>query len=785
VADSRSLENPVDFDAFREVATQLRASQARLQSIIETAPECIKVISADGHIREMNVAGLAMLEAGTLAEVQDRPLSEFVASEHRAAFAALHRRVMSGGTGALEFEVVGLQGARRWLETRAVPLRGDAGDVQALLGITRDVTERRRTEERLRASEERFREITERIEEVFWITDPGKNEMLYVSPAYEKIWGRTCDSVYASPRDWLEAVHPGDRERLDDAVHTRQAAGTYDEEYRIVRPDGGVRWIHERAFPMRDAAGHVFRIVGVAEDVTGRKRNEEELRYSQEKFSKAFQSSPDSLVLSRVADSRIIEVNDVFVRLTGHSRAETIGRTTTELGVWADLQDRDRYLAALRGGSVREQPARFHMKGGTILDGLVSGEIIRLGEDLVALTTIRDVTDLKRAEEERRTLETQLLQSQKMEAIGRLAGGVAHDFNNMLGVILGYADIALRKLRPVDPLHRNLVAIRDAAQRSAELTRQLLAFSRQQVIAPRVIDLNDRLQGMERLLQRVIGEDVSLEFRLAPDTWPVSMDPSQVDQVLANLAVNSRDAMPDGGKLIVETANVRLDAAYSRRHSGARPGEYVMLTVSDTGSGMDEVTRERAFEPFFTTKPEGKGTGLGLATVYGAVKQNNGFIDIYSEPRQGTTIRLYIPRAGPDQTAPPEAVPAAAPARGQETVLVVEDQDQLREIAREMLEELGYTVLVAAGPADALRLCEGHGGEIHLLFTDVVMPQMNGKELAGRIQAMRPRVKALFTSGYTADTIAHRGVLEAGISFLEKPFSMDALARKVREVLAP
>ena len=642
----------------------LRVRETRLQSIIATAPECIAIHAPDGRLLEMNAAGLAMLEAATLAEVQDRPLMDFVSPEHRAPFAELHRRVMSGGTGVLDFAVKGLKGTRRWLEIRAVPLRGDAGEIQALLGMTQDVTEHRQTEERLRASEEA-------------------------------------------------------------------------------------------------------------------------LRHSEEKFSKAFQSSPDSLVMSRLDDGRIVEVNEVFVRLTGYSREEAMGRTTLDLGLWGDPGDRERYLTALRGGGgVRDQAAQFRRKVGTLIDGLVSGEIIRLGEELVALTTIRDVTDRKRAEEERSTLEAQLRHSQKMEAIGRLAGGVAHDFNNMLGVILGYADIALRKLSPIDPLRRNMAGIRDAAQRSADLTQRLLAFSRQQVIAPRVIDLNARLMGMERLLQRVIGEDVALEFVLAPDAWPVSMDPSQVDQVLANLAVNARDAMPDGGKLIVETANVSLDAAYCRQHAGARPGENVMLAVSDTGTGMDERTRERAFEPFFTTKAEGKGTGFGLATVYGVVKQNDGFIDIHSEPGHGTTVKLYIPRAQADEMAQPAAASNPAPSRGHETVLLVEDQNQLREIAREMLEDLGYTVLVAASPGDALTLCEEHTGEIHLLFTDVVMPNMNGKELAGRVQTLKPGIRTLFTSGYTADTIAHRGVLAAGIWFLEKPFSMDSLARKVREVLS-
>jgi two-component system cell cycle sensor histidine kinase/response regulator CckA len=775
----------VDIDTTDRQRTQaaLRASQARLRSIIETAPECVKVLSPTGDLLEMNAAGLAMLEARTLAELQERPLIEFVLPEHRSAFKDLHQRVMLGGSGSLEFEVAGLLGTHRWLETRAVPLRGDEDEVQSLLGLTRDVTERRRTEEQLRSSEERFRQITDRIGEVFWMTDPVKNEVLYVSPAYERIWDRDRSSLCADPLEWLEAVHADDRPRMR-AVWPRQADGNFDEEYRIVRPDGSVRWIHHRAYPLLDAAGEVYRLVGVAADVTAENEALESLRHSEEKFSKAFESSPDGLVMSRLRDGQIVEVNEAFVRLSGYSRDEVVGRTTLDLGLWVHPRDRERYLEALMARrSVRDEAAQFRSKAGEVLEAAVSGEIISLSDESVALTTIRDVTDRKRAERERATLEAQLRQSQKMDAVGRLAGGVAHDFNNMLGVILGYSDIALRQIDAGHPLFKSLNAIREAAERSAELTRQLLAFSRQQTIAPRVLDLNGQLSGMKSLLERIIGEDVSLEFTLAAQLWPVLMDPSQVDQAVANLAANARDAMPNGGTLGVETANVSVDDVYCRRLPGLRPGDYVTLTVTDSGDGMDEATRERAFEPFFTTKPEGKGTGLGLATIYGMVKQNDGFVGIYSEVGQGTAIRLYLPRSaqGPEVGTGKATTPALA--RGHETLLVVEDQEELREVARILLEELGYLVLEGTSPEDALELCERHPGEIHLLFTDVVMPTMNGKELAQRVKALRPAIRILFTSGYTADTIAHRGVLEPGIHFLEKPFTLDSLSRKVREVL--
>jgi CheY-like chemotaxis protein len=370
-----------------------------------------------------------------------------------------------------------------------------------------------------------------------------------------------------------------------------------------------------------------------------------------------------------------------------------------------------------------------------------------------------------------------------MEAIGRLAGGIAHDFNNMLGVILGYADLALRRLSAADPLTKSLAGIKAAAERSADLTRQLLAFSRRQAIAPRVLDLDAQLRGMESLLRRIIGEDVELVFRLAHGGWLVSIDPSQLDQVLANLAVNARDAMPAGGRLVVATENVTLDEAYCRIHPEAVPGQYVCLSVSDDGCGMDAATLSRAFEPFFTTKPEGKGTGLGLAMLYGIVRQNGGHVSAYSEPGRGTTFRIYLPRHQGAAVSAEPAEPSARVRRGRETILLVEDEESLRELAQELLEELGYGVLPAAGPGEALTLCEKHAGAIDLLLTDVVMPVMGGKELADRITALRPGIKVLFSSGYTADAIAHQGVLEPGVHLLEKPFVLATLARKVAEAL--
>jgi two-component system, cell cycle sensor histidine kinase and response regulator CckA len=450
-----------------------------------------------------------------------------------------------------------------------------------------------------------------------------------------------------------------------------------------------------------------------------------------------------------------------------------------------DRPGMESWLRACATGDEHELEYRIIWPDGTVRTLMGRGEAVgSIGNRPAYMAgTVQDVTLRMRAEAERVKLEAQLRQAHKMESVGRLAGGVAHDFNNMLLVILGYTELALEGLDPTRPLHGDLLAIRTAAKRSADLTSQLLAFARKQTIVPRVLDLNAIVEPMLTMLRRLIGEDLELVWRPANNAWPVEMDPTQIDQVLANLCVNARDAISGVGRVTIATANAALDDAYCAAHPGFTPGDYLRLTVTDDGCGMDEETRAHLFEPFFTTKAAGKGTGLGLATVYGIVKQNQGFIDVDSEPGIGTTFRIYLPRHS-DPGGPARILEAVGQlSRGHETILVVEDDPAVLKLTVRMLSELGYTVVAAQSPGEAIRLAGECAADIHIMITDVIMPGMNGPDLATALVALSPQLKCLFVSGYTADVITHRGVLTEGVHFLQKPFAIGDLAAKVRKVL--
>jgi len=511
-----------------------------------------------------------------------------------------------------------------------------------------------------------------------------------------------------------------------------------------------------------------------------RKVAEGELSAGQERFQKAFAASPDPMTISTWDEGRCLDCNDSFLRATGYQRDQVLGRTAVELRFWPDAKDRSNFLELLQErGRVRDLPVNFLTKSGEMRTGLLSAEVIEVAGERSILTVTKDLTEYRR-------LEKQLRLSQRMEAIGRLAGGVAHDFNNLLTVISGSCLQLLGALEPSDPRRSLVEEIQQAGDRAALLTRQLLAFGRRQVLAPRLMDLNEVVRNAETILRRLLGEDIDLLMVLSPEAVLVQIDPGQVEQVLLNLAVNARDAMPGGGKLTIETASVDLDELYASAHPPLSAGSYIMLAVSDTGCGISAEIQAHIFEPFFTTKSAGKGTGLGLAMVYGIVKQSGGYIWVYSEVGHGTSFKVYLPRAGQDGLPWPteEIAPIGATASpGREMVLVVEDEDAVRCLVGRTLAAGGYRHLEARNGEEALEVCANSGETVHLLLTDVIMPRMGGPELAKRLRVRYPELRTLFVSGYADEAVVRHGILESSISFLQKPFAPDVLLRRIREVL--
>ena len=689
---------------------------------------------------------------------------------------AIAEMIQSDRTYDVEHRVRWPDGQLRWVHSRAIVDHDADARPTRMHGTIQDVTDRHVAVDLLQASEARYRRIVENTSDGVWLYDLTGTTTFANARMAEML---RCSVAELIGQPIVRFVRPELRAAAAARLERRMLGVAERVEIELVRADGTTLWTSIQANPMSDATGVIEGVLLLARDVSLERGNDE----ARARLAAIVESSDDAIIGMDLGGT-IVSWNLAAQTLYQYRADEMVGASVLALVPPAAHADEGlRFARAARGESLGSQTCERVRKDGSRVHVAVTVSPVRdaTGRVIGISKIAHDLTSRLRAAEELQRTEDQLRQAQKMEAVGRLAGGVAHDFNNLLSVILSYAQLAIEDLRPGDPLRDDMTEIERAAQRATDLTRQLLAFSRRQVLQPRVIDLHQTIAPMERMLRRLIGEDVALTILAPPQLGRVLADPGQLEQVVMNLAVNARDAMPDGGSLTLEMADVHLDAGYIGGTPGIPPGDYAMLAISDTGIGMDATTRAQIFEPFFTTKEPGKGTGLGLSTVFGIVRQSGGHIGVYSEPGQGSTFKIY--------RTPTQDVAASAPAdvaevaRGSETILLVEDEDQVRAVTCAILRRNGYHVLDSSNGGEAFLISKSFAGKIDLLLTDVVMPRMNGRKLADELAPLRPGMAVLYASGYTDDAIVQHGVLEAGIAFIQKPFTPAPLLRKVREVL--
>ncbi len=760
-----------DITERRRAEEALRESESKYRQVTEQALDGMSILDLESRFLMVNPE-TCRIYGYSEAELLRMRLHDITPPEDLPLLPERLKRLREEGSVEAERVLCRKDGARVTVEVRAKLMAGDR-----ILSMVRDITERRQVERALRESEATHRMLMEKATDGISITDADGN-ILMANPRFCELLGYTREELLQMTL--RDIVDPEELARAPLRLDELRARGSMLTVRRLRRKDGSTVTVEVNSGVLPGGG-----FLGIARDVTERHQAEAETRRTLSLLHATLESTADGILVVDGA-GRMVSFNRKFLdmwRIPDDVVAARDDNRALEF-VLGQLADPQGFLAKVRELYARPEAESFDVlefKDGRVFERYSQPQLVD-GKSVGRVWSFRDVTERRRAEEALRRSEEQLRQSQKIEAVGRLAGGVAHDFNNLLTAILGYSELLLHGLPAGDPRHRSAEEIQRAAQRAAGLTRQLLAFSRRQVLEPRVLDLNAVVAEMDQMLRRLIGEHIDLVTVRGADLDRVRADPGQIEQVILNLALNARDAMPEGGKLVIETGNVELaeDAAHGQETLPA--GRYVMLAVSDTGAGMDEPTRARLFEPFFTTKEMGKGTGLGLATVYGIVKQSGGYIWVYSESGRGTTFKIYLPRVEGEAEAP---ATSAAHARrgGGETLLLVEDEERVRTLMSGVLARRGYCVLEARHGHEALEAAARSPAPIDLLVTDVVMPGMSGRELAERLQASQPRMRVLYVSGYTDDAIVHHGVLEAGAAFLQKPFDLESLAGKVREVL--
>ena len=768
----------VDISERKRADDALRQSEAQFRRMCEVSPIGVFACDREGRNLYGNAACRPVIGLGRRGDLGMSWLSA-IHPDDRARLTADWQAAIAQQTAyAGEGRSLHADGTVAWWRVNAAPIQ-DGGRHLGWVGTLQDITSAKHLEQALRDDVVR-REFTLAATGIgLWEQDLTTGRVT---------WSDTMEMIHGIPRRafpttleaFLTLVHPDDRPELVHSLTGTLAEGTaYHTEYRNLRPDGSMHWIEGKARALRDPDGRLSRILGVDQDITKRKLAEVALVESEQAYRSTFDALPVGIAHVSL-DGRWLRVNQRLCDLLGYSAAELkkvdFGGLTHPDDLGRDAQAIDQMIAGTLDRLVREK--RYRRRDGSFVwtMSIVSLHRDADGEPQYFIPMIEDIT-------ERRNLEEQFRQAQKMEAIGQLAGGVAHDFNNVLTAIIGFSELVLASADISEPIRADVEEILNAGQRAAALTRQLLAFSRRQVLQPQILNLNVVVSGMEVMLRRLIGENVELVTHVSGRLGIVNADKGQIEQALMNLAVNARDAMPAGGTLTIEVANVMINAVFNASHPAATIGEHVLLAISDTGIGMNSTILAHLFEPFYTTKERGKGTGLGLATVYGVVKQSQGFIQVESEPGRGTKFKIYLPVSQHQPMVVERGLTGPSHRTGTETILLVEDQSEVRVVVRQVLVRHGYTVIAASSGAEALALLEEHAGPVDLLLTDIVMPHMSGHELARRVTTYRRELRVLYMSGYIDNIVSEPTVRGSGPAFIQKPFTPQRLLEGVREIL--